>query len=159
MFRLATQWAACCSSWRYVLVLSSILPLSVGALAVCPGCWHNIMIQGSFHGLGSFHTGVHAYFTPAVWSSPPACQYILPTTVPDQLFVLFCLLQGAAPQQFYLLHAGQQLDVCRTLADYSIQHQDTLELQLRIRCGHQTQASPPGTGNIVAAASCALLAD
>jgi hypothetical protein len=75
------------------------------------------------------------------------------TKLPDQLFVLFCLLQGAAPQQYYLLHAGQQLNACRTLAECSIQHHDTLELQLRIRCGHQRQASPHTAGS---AMSCVL---
>lgn len=44
-------------------------------------------------------------------------------------------LQGVVPQQQYLLHAGQQLDGSKTLADYSIQHQDVLELLLRIRGG------------------------
>jgi hypothetical protein len=45
-----------------------------------------------------------------------------------------CVLQGAAAGEHYLLHAGQQLDASKTLADYSIQHQDTCELLLRLRC-------------------------
>jgi hypothetical protein len=45
-----------------------------------------------------------------------------------------CVLQGLVPEQQYLLHEGQQLDASKTLADYIIQHQDTLELLLRIRC-------------------------
>lgn len=47
---------------------------------------------------------------------------------------MLCLLQGTAAGEHFLLHAGHQLDASKTLADYSIQHQDTCELLLRLRC-------------------------
>lgn len=42
-------------------------------------------------------------------------------------------VQGDA-EQSYLVHGGQPLDSSKTLADYSIQQHDTLELLLRLRC-------------------------
>lgn len=56
---------------------------------------------------------------------------------------LLCVLQGAAAGEAYLLHAGHQLDASKTLADYSIQHQDTCELLLRLRCMCSTLQPTP----------------
>lgn len=77
-----------------------------------------------------------------VWASPlchtrrrsaRACVVVRPTHTQHQT-------QGAATQQdHYLLHGGQPLDEGRTLADYSIQHQDTLQLLLRLRCVSEVQ--------------------
>ncbi len=38
---------------------------------------------------------------------------------------------------FYLLFMGKMLDERRTVADYNIQENDTIELNLRIRGGHR----------------------
>lgn len=62
---------------------------------------------------------------------------LVPQSVHDSSsqYGVWCLvMQGAAAQQHFLLYQGQQLDDCKTLEKYSIQHQDTLQLLLRIRC-------------------------
>lgn len=62
------------------------------------------------------------------------CLMTLCSSWANRAVAVLGVLQGAAAGEHYLLYAGHQLDASKTLADYSIQHQDTCELLLRLRC-------------------------